>query len=76
MMLHLKNIKVTNYSQDFLKKAIQHYINYRQMNRNSASKYYATETGREKALHRAKVYYWKIKKNAYHKIYNPQAPKL
>lgn len=74
-MLQAKNIKVGEYSQRLIRRAIVYYINSRESNRNSASKYYASEEGRKKAQHRAKVYYWKIKKNKYHELYNPNGQK-
>ncbi len=74
-MMQAKNIKVSDYSQNFLKQAIVYYMNSRESNRTYASKYYASAEGRKKAQHRAKVYYWKNKKKKYHEIYNPQGEK-
>ena len=74
-MLQAKNIKVGEYSQGLIRRAIVYYINRRESNRKSALKYYATKEEQKKAQHREKVYYWKIKKNKYHELYNPNGPK-
>ena len=56
-MLQAKNIKMSDYSDELIRNAIVNYINCRESNRQYASKYYATEEGKKKAQHRAKVYY-------------------
>ena len=75
-MLQAKNIKMSDYSDELIRNAIVNYINGRESNRQYASKYYATEEGKKKAQHRAKVYYWKTKNNnKYHEMYNPKGIK-
>ena len=75
-MMQLKHVKITDYSQDFIKKAIVAYLNRTEQNRKRVAKYYATSNGRERNQMRAKIYYWKVKKNnAYHPEYNPEGRK-
>tara|TARA_R110002020_G_scaffold301351_3_gene516801 strand:- start:2208 stop:2435 length:228 start_codon:yes stop_codon:yes gene_type:complete len=75
-MLQAKHIKLSDYSDELIRNAVVNYLNGRESNRKYASKYYATDIGRKKAQHRAKVYYWKTKKNnKYHEIYNPNGIK-
>jgi hypothetical protein len=71
-----KYIKITDYSQEFIKKAIASYINHAELNRKRVAKYYATKHGKEANQMRAKIYYYKVKKkNAYHPEYNPEGIK-
>ena len=75
-MLTVNSINVSDYTPDLIKKAIAFYYNNREASKTRYTKYYSTDAGRERALHRAKVYYWKVKKNnKYHKIYNPEGEK-
>jgi hypothetical protein len=75
-MMQLKHVKITDYSQDFIKKAIVAYMNRTEQNRKRVAKYYATNNGRERNQLRAKIYYWKVKKNnAYHEKWNPEGRK-
>jgi len=74
-MLTIKNVKVADYSQSFLKKAITYYVNNLEKNRTRVGKYYSTEEGKEKTKMRAKIYYWTKKKQKYHPIYNPNGSK-
>ena len=75
-MMQLKHIKITDYSQEIIKKAIVAYMNHTEQNRKRVAKYYGTKSGKEKNQKRAKIYYWKVKKNnAYHELYNPEGIK-
>ena len=75
-MMQSKYIKITDYSQEFIKKAIASYINHAELHRKRVAKYYATKHGKEANRMRAKIYYYKVKKNnAYHEIYNPEGIK-
>ena len=74
-MMNIKHIKISNYSPEFIRKAIFSYMNGAEMNRKRVQKYYATEEGKKKNQFRAKCYYWKKKKKKYHPEYNPTGPK-
>lgn len=72
----MKHIKITDYSQEFIKKAILAYMNRTEQNRKRSQKYYSTKKGKAKNQLRAKIYYYKVKKNnAYHPEYNPEGIK-
>jgi hypothetical protein len=74
--MDFKNIKVADYSNEFIKRAIHLYIHRKERDRKRSQKYYATNEGKAKNQLRAKVYYYKVKKNnAYHEKYNPEGIK-
>ncbi len=74
--MQIKHIKIADYSKEFIKKAIASYVNNVEQNRKRVAKYYSTKNGREKNQMRAKIYYWRVKKNnAYHPEYNPNGIK-
>ncbi len=74
--MDFKNIKITDYSNEFIKRAISLYIHRKERDRKRSQKYYSTKEGKEKNQLRAKIYYYKVKKNnAYHEKYNPQGIK-
>ena len=56
-MLQAKNIKMSDYSDELIRNAIVNYINGRESNRQYASKYYATEEGKEKKQNTERKYY-------------------
>ena len=74
-MMKLKHINISNYSNDFIKKAIYNYMKTKESNRIRVNRYYSTEAGKKKNQLRANMYYWKKKKNMYHPVYNPEGPK-
>ena len=75
-MMEMKHIKINDFSTEFIKKAIMCYMNRTELNRKRVAKYYATKHGKEANQMRAKIYYYKVKKNnAYHEIYNPEGTK-
>lgn len=75
-MTDIKRIKITDYSDEFIKNAIISYITYTEQNRERQRRYQSTEYGRERSLIRAKKYYYKVKKNnQYHPEYNPEGIK-
>jgi len=74
--MEFKNIQVNDYSNEFIKRAIFLYIHRKERDRKRSQKYYATESGKAKNQLKAKIYYYKVKKNnAYHEIYNPEGLK-
>lgn len=71
--MEFKNIKVADYSNEFIKRAISLYIHRKERDRKRSQKYYSTNHGKAKNQLRAKVYYYQVKKNnAFHEIYNPE----
>ncbi len=75
-MMEMKNINIDDFSTKFIKKAIMCYMNRTELNRKRVARYYATKKGKEANQLRAKIYYYKVKKNnAYHPEYNPEGIK-
>ena len=71
-----KDIDISNYTDDFIRKAIFDQIKRRKAGCKAVLKYLKTEKGRAKSNHYSKCYYWRVKKNnAYHPEYNPNGIK-
>jgi len=75
-MTSYKDIDISNYTDDFIRKAIFYQMTNKESHRKAMRKYFSKPDKRAKGNFRAKCYYWRVKKNnTFHAEYNPNGIK-